>query len=61
MCENKPTNDNNTEERLIIYLALEPYLAQWLMTRHEGNPVEFPRNSAENDILEIYLSKPPIL
>jgi hypothetical protein len=59
MAENHPTNTADNEERLIINLALEPYLAQWLRYRF-STPVEFPRNSAENDILEIYLTKPPI-
>ena len=30
MAENLPTNTADNEERLIINLALEPYLAQWL-------------------------------
>ena len=59
MAENHPTNTADNEERLIINLALEPYLAQWLRYRF-STPIEFPRNSAENDILEIYLTKPPI-
>ena len=60
MSENKKTQDNEQTERLIIHLALDPYLAQWLTYKYDGLVVEFPRNSAENDILEIYLSKPPI-
>ena len=44
---------------IVIHLQLEPYLAQWLINAHDSLPVEFPRNSAENDILEIYLIRTP--
>lgn len=60
MSENKKTQDNEQTERLIIHLALDPYLAQWLTYKYDGLVVEFPRNSAENDILEMYLTKKPI-
>ena len=60
MAEKQQTNEPNNEDRVIINLALEPYLAQWLRCRYGGCPVEFPRNSAENDILEMFLAKPPI-
>ena len=42
----------------MIYLKLEPYIAQWLVHEH-GNPVEFPRNSAENDVIELALTTLP--
>ena len=45
---------------LIIYLRLDPYLAQWLNHEHGGEVVVFPKNSMENDILELGLMKPPI-
>ena len=45
----------------IIYLKLDPYLAQWLTHEYGGNAVEFPKNSAENDILELGLTVPPFL
>ena len=41
---------------IIIYLKLDPYLAQWLAHEHGGNVVEFPK---ENDILELGLMRPP--
>lgn len=46
---------------IVIFLKLEPYLAQWLMHEHGGNPVVFPKNSAENDILELGLTLKPYL
>ncbi|MBR5085431.1 MAG: hypothetical protein IKX31_00320 [Muribaculaceae bacterium] len=45
----------------VIYLRLDPYLAQWLIHEHGGNPVEFPKNSTENDVLELGLTPKPIL
>ncbi len=48
------------DEDLIIYLRLDSYLAQW--TVHEyGEIVEFPRNSTENDVIEMALMRKPIL
>ena len=44
---------------IVIYLKLDPYLAQWLTHEHGGNPVVFPKNSAENDILELGLTLKP--
>lgn len=49
----------NPMSEYIIYLKLDPYLAQWLVNEH-GTPVEFPKNSTENDILELGLMKKPI-
>lgn len=45
----------------VIYLKLDPYLAQWLLHEHGGSPVEFPKNSAENDVLELGLTTKPYL
>jgi len=47
---------------MVIYLELPEFLSQWL--RHElWNPtaqaVEFPRGSAERNVLELYLAKQP--
>lgn len=47
---------------MVIYLQLKPYVAQWCV--HEcGDPitgaVRFPKGSAENGILEMFLSLPP--
>ena len=46
---------------IVIYLKLEPYLAQWLKHEHGESPVVFPKNSAENDILELSLTLKPYL
>ena len=54
----KAASIHNMSE-IVIHLQLEPYLAQWLINAHDSLPVEFPRNSAENDILEIYLIRTP--
>ena len=48
------------DEIIIIYLRLDPYLAQWLIHEH-GDPVVFPKNSAENDVLELGLIRKPFL
>ena len=45
----------------IIYLRLPPYLAQWLRHENERIPIEFPKNSMENDIIELGLIRKPIL
>ena len=51
----------NTELEMsgeIIYLNLDTYLAQWL-THEYGTPVVFPKNSYENDLLELSLTTRP--
>lgn len=48
------------DEIIVIYLRLDPYLAQWLIHEH-GDPVVFPKNSAENDVLELGLIRKPFL
>ena len=45
----------------IIYLKLDPYLAQWIVHEYGGTPVVFPKNSTENDIIELGLMKKPFL
>ena len=45
---------------LIIYLRLDPYLAQWLNHEHGGETVVFPKNSTEYDIIELGLMKKPV-
>ncbi|MBP5346040.1 MAG: hypothetical protein J6Y99_07485 [Bacteroidales bacterium] len=43
-----------------IFLALDPYLAQWLTHESGGSPlIQIKRNSAEADILELYLKPQP--
>ena len=44
---------------IIIYLQLDPYLAQWLTHEYEDGIVEFPKNSTENDILQMGLTTKP--
>ena len=43
----------------IVYVKLDSYLAQWLVHEHGGTPVVFPKNSYENDVLEVSLSTRP--
>ena len=39
-----------------IFLSIEPYLAQWLIHKSEGEyPIKLKRGSAEADILELFL------
>ena len=46
--------------RYTIFLTLEPYLAQWLEHECGGKkPIPIKRGSAEADLLEAYLQKPP--
>ena len=43
-----------------VFITLEPYLAQWLIHECGGEtPIRMKRGSAEADILELWLSKPP--
>lgn len=56
------TNKEQTPESsgFTVYVKLEPYLAQWLIFSNGGNlPIVFPKNSAENDIIEIGLAPKP--
>ena len=48
-------------DEIIIYLQLDPYLAQWLTHEHPGQVIRFPKNSAENDVLELGLIPKPFL
>ena len=44
--------------QFMIHLQLEDYLVQWL--HHEyGDPIVFPRNSAENDVIELGITTLP--
>ena len=52
MEEDQETREHVSE--FVIYLKVEPYLAQWLHS-HYGDPVVFPKNSTENDIIELGL------
>lgn len=45
----------------LVYITLKPYLRQWLY--HEfgavpGEPISFPKGSAEADLLEFLLTRP---
>ena len=43
-----------------VFVTLEPYLAQWLIHECGGEqPIRVKRGSAESDILELWLTKPP--
>ena len=42
----------------VIYLKLDTYLAQWVVHEY-GTPVAFPKNSYENDLLELSLTVRP--
>lgn len=46
--------------QILLYLKLEPYLAQWFVHENGGsNPVSLPRGSSESDLLEQFLAKVP--
>lgn len=42
--------------QFLLYLKIEPYLAQWLINEAGGNPVKLRRGSSESDILERFLT-----
>lgn len=43
-----------------VFLTLEPYLAQWLAHESGGsNPIPIKRGSAEAELLQLFLKKPP--
>ncbi len=44
---------------ILIYLKLEPYVAQWFVNEMGGEPVHLPKRSAESDILEYFLKPTP--
>ena len=45
---------------IVVYVKLDSYLEQWLVHKHEGNtPIVFPKNSYENDVLELSLTLRP--
>lgn len=46
-------------EPVLVYLKLEPYLAQWFVNEMGGEPVQLPKRSAEADILEYFLKPTP--
>ena len=47
------------KDDVLIYLNLEPYLAQWFVNEMGGEPVRLPKRSAEADILEFFLKPTP--
>lgn len=59
MSENRSESPPVKLSGFVIHLQMEPYLAQWLINTHGSDPVVFPKNSAENDILEVNLCKTP--
>ena len=54
MAEDKKSNKPGDFSNFMVYLKLEPYLAQWVAHEH-GFPIRFPRGSIENDIIELGL------
>ena len=54
MAEDKQNNKPGEYSNFLVYLKLEPYLAQWVSHEH-GLPIRFPRGSIENDIIELGL------
>lgn len=45
---------------MLLYLTLDPYLAQWFVNDCGGDiPVRLRRGSPESDILQVFLSVPP--
>jgi len=46
-------------EPFVFYLRVDPYLAQWIAHENKGDPVMFPNNSVENDVIELGLIEPP--
>lgn len=44
---------------ILIYLKLEPYVAQWFVHEMGGESVHLPKGSAESDILEYFLKPTP--
>lgn len=57
--ENKTQPQTEQREIFYIYLKMDPYLAQWLIFKHGGEPIEFQKNSIENDIIGMGLTTPP--
>lgn len=43
----------------LLYLNLEPYLAQWFVHEMGGSPVRLPKGCAEADIIEMFLIPTP--
>lgn len=46
------------DQRFVIYIRLEKYLAEWL-TSHLGDPVVFPACSHANSVIRTFLTKLP--
>lgn len=43
-----------------VFITLEPYLLQWLIHECGGEtPIKLKKNSAEADIMQMWLTKPP--
>lgn len=43
----------------LIYIQLEPFVAQWFVHEMGGEPVVLPKRSAESDIIEFFLQPTP--
>lgn len=44
---------------VLLYVKLEPYVAQWFINEMGGEPVHLPKRSAESDIIEYFLKPTP--
>lgn len=42
-----------------VHITLKPYLRQWLVNEFGAEPISFPKGSAEADLLEFLLKRPP--
>lgn len=45
--------------QVLLYLKLEPYVAQWFVHEMGGEPVRLPKRSSEADIIEFFLEPTP--
>ena len=49
-----------TQNRILLYIDIDQYLAQWFINEQGGNnPVHLIRGCMESNILEQFLQKPP--
>lgn len=44
---------------VLLYIKLEPFVAQWFVHEMGGEPVKLPKRSAESDIIEYFLAPTP--
>lgn len=44
---------------VLLYIKLEPYVAQWFVNEMGGEPVHLPKRSSESEIIEYFLTPTP--